>query len=105
MNHKPVSKELAKLYEKQGYLEEALACYLSLYEQTKDKDFVKAIESLKNKITPSDKESGLLVEKPLDETDKNNLSSKTITLFEQWLDMLVLKKKIQNYKKIQTSYE
>ncbi|MCK5098204.1 MAG: hypothetical protein KAR45_08865 [Desulfobacteraceae bacterium] len=126
MKEKIITKELAKLYEKQGYLEDSLTCYLSLYEQTKEEEFAKAIEKIKNKLNPVKNES--LEESPnksldkrvethwkkpseykddskADSKEKENKSIKALTLFEQWVNMIILEKKIQNFKQIQVKYE
>ena len=126
MKEKIITKELAKLYEKQGYLEDSLTCYLSLYEQTKEEEFAKAIEKIRNKLNPVKNESinkspNESPSEPLDEKvethwkkpaeykddskGKENKSIKALTLFEQWVNMIILEKKIQNFKKIQVKYE
>ena len=126
MKEKIITQELAKLYEKQGYLEDSLACYLSLYEQTKEEEFAKAIEKIRNKLNPVKNKS---TNKPVDEKPeiywkkpfeysvedtaddkadsegKEDKSARALTLFEQWVNMIILEKKIQNFKKIQVKHE
>ena len=123
MNEKIITKELAKLYEKQGYLEESLACYSSLYEQTKEEKVADAIEKIRKKLNPVkselinkssneslDKESKIHWKKSsehkqkpsehkTDSKEKEDTSTRVLTLFEQWVNMIVLEKKIQNFKK------
>ena len=110
MKEKIITKELAKLYEKQGYLEDSLKCYISLYEQTNKQEFADAIENIKNKINPVENKS--VDERPTGvwkkssdnepgHEGKDDSSSRALSLFEQWVNMIVLEKKIQNFKKIQ----
>ncbi len=107
MKEKIITKELAKLYEKQGYLEDSLECYLKLYEQTKEQEFADAIEKIKNKINPrevKENKADLTWQKPVEDFEKKK-SNKAVTLFEEWLNMLVLENKIQNFKKVQLKHE
>ncbi len=97
MNNKIITEELAKLYEKQGYLEDALQSYSSLYKKTGKKEFAKAIENLKNKITPTEKKS---VTAPV-----KNYKGEALKLFEKWLNMVILEKEVQDFKKIQAKQE
>lgn len=108
MIEKIITKELAKLYEKQGYLEDSLACYIDLYDKTKDQEFADAIEKIKNKISPSDdkeKGSDTKLQQPSDLEENEDKSKKTLALFEEWLNMIVLEKKIKSFKKIQLKHE
>ena len=126
MKEKIITKELAKLYEKQGYLEDSLTCYSSLYEQTNKQEFADAIKKIKNKINPVKNKSAdkgsvgkrlvderlvdeRLVDekpdafwtKPSDFKENDDKSTRVLSLFEQWVNMIVLEKKIQNFKKNQ----
>ena len=126
MKEKIITKELAKLYEKQGYLEDSLTCYLHLYDQTKEEEYAKAIEKIRNKLNPVenksinkpsndplneslDKKPEIYWKKPTEYNDilneKGGKNIRALTLFEQWVNMIILEKKIQNFKKIQVKYE
>lgn len=108
MKEKIITKELAKLYEKQGYLEDSLTCYLSLYEQTKEQEFADAIEKIKNKINPNetqDNKTDVTWQKPSDDFKEKEKTNRALTLFEEWLNMIVLENKIQNFKKVQAKNE
>jgi len=97
MKDRLITKELAKLYEKQGYLEDSLTCYISLYEETKEQEFADAIEKIQNKISPQEKKEN--------KTDLKGKGNKALLLFEEWLNMLILEKKIQSFKKVQKKFE
>jgi hypothetical protein len=97
VNNKIITEELAKLYESQGYLEDALQSYSLLYKKTNKKKFAKAIENLKNKITPTEEKS---VTAPV-----RNYKDEALKLFEKWLNIVVLEKEVQNFKKIQAKQE
>lgn len=118
MKNKIITKELAKLYEKQGYLEDSLECYSLLYDKTQKKEFAQAIDRIQNKIDPiekssikkksaahwekfSDFKSDFQALSALDYDSKNQEDNKALTLFEQWVNMIVLEKRIHNFKKIQ----
>ena len=108
MKEKIITKELARLYEKQGYLEDSLACYISLYEQDRKQEFAKAIEELKNRINPNaekENKADMSWHKPFGSKEQKEKSNRTIALFEQWINMIVLEKKVQNFKKIHLNHE
>jgi quinol monooxygenase YgiN len=108
MKEKIITKELAKLYEKQGYFEDSLACYISLYEQDRKQEFADAIERLKNRINPQavkDNKAGTSWYKTFSSKEKEEKSNRTMVLFEQWLNMIVLEKKVQNFKKNHLNHE
>jgi hypothetical protein len=108
MKDKIITKELAKLYEKQGYLKDSLTCYQSLYEETKDHEFADAIGKIKNKINPQEEKEdkdNTQEQSPSSELKKKGKGNKALDLFEEWLNMLILEKKIQNFKKVQQNLE
>ena len=112
MKDKAITKELAKLYESQGYLEDALEGYLILYTQTKKQEFADAIEKIKHKLSSDStnlSERGnkpkLHWEKPgsikADSETIDTGSTRTLKLFEEWVNIVVLEKKIRKFKKPQ----
>lgn len=112
MKEKLITKELAALYEKQGYLDDALTCYLYLDEQNKEHEFAEAISDIKDKINfqknqeDQDEKPDRHWKKPSDsDSDEEDGSAKVLSLFEEWLNMIVLEKKIHNFNKIQANYE
>ncbi|MCP3900242.1 MAG: hypothetical protein GY707_11085, partial [Desulfobacteraceae bacterium] len=109
-----ITKELAKLYEKQGYLEDSLVCYTALYEETKNQEFADAIENIKSKISPNNNilpqeenknEPVTGLSEPSDSESKKKKDNRALELFEEWLGMLILEKKIESFKKIQVKHE
>jgi len=77
---------LAKLYESQGYLEDALKIYLFLDEnQTSNEVRAGVVRMEKNMGTQVSKSPG---------------EQKISILFEKWLMLMVLKQRLDNFKKI-----
>ncbi len=146
MKEQVITKELAKLYEKQGYLEESLTCYTSLYEQTSEPECAEAISKIKNKINlldnkvEKDNKFWIAPAKPTKSTENitsepvalgetpepeeptdpsavnfslssedsgNNKSKreKILTLFEKWLNMMILERRVRDFKNLQIKYD
>ncbi len=113
MTEKIITKELAKLYEKQGYLEYSLACYIELYDKTKNQEYADAIEEIKKKINPDDQiiddeenenDPDKTLPKPIELEKKQKNDNRALKLFEEWLNMIILEKKIESFKKIQQKH-
>ncbi|NOX34022.1 MAG: hypothetical protein GXP56_09845 [Deltaproteobacteria bacterium] len=86
MTHEFKTLELARTYESQGYLQDALEIYSSL-NTGKAPDEVKA--GLKR------------IEKRLKDKGKDTRKEENISrLFEKWLMLMVLKQRLDNFKKI-----
>ena len=112
MKEKLITKELAALYEKQGYFEDALSCYLYLDEQNKKHEFTAVVKDIQNKINSrknqenQEKKTNRHWKKPSDlDSKEEDRSIKVLSLFEEWLNMIVLEKKMHNFKRIQANYE
>lgn len=85
------TRELAKLYERQGYLQEALGIYQALENQDQDPEINASILRIKSALDP---------QAPL-ESPLNSLPEKKIQgLLEQWLMLMVLQKRLGSFKKI-----
>jgi len=86
--------ELAKVYENQGYYKEALEIYSFLdKEQTSDavKEGLKRMEKkMEDQISDSDFKESISKEK------------KISMLFEKWLNLMMLKQKLINFKRIKS---
>ncbi len=114
MTEKIITKELAKLYEKQGYLEDSLACYIELYDKTQNYEFADAIKNIKKRINPDDqtiydeeneRESDEDMQKPIGFERKQEKGNRAFELFEEWLNMIILEKKVESFKKVQQKHE
>ncbi|MEN8210712.1 MAG: hypothetical protein ABFR31_03270 [Thermodesulfobacteriota bacterium] len=86
--------ELAKVYENQGYYKEALEIY-SFLDKEQASDAVTAglkrmEEKMENKIPDSDFKESIAKEK------------KIFMLFEKWLNLMVLKQRLINFKRIKS---
>jgi hypothetical protein len=112
LKEKIITQELAKLYEKQGYLEDSLSCYSELYEQTGNQKFADAIAKLEGQINtdkkskPSDKYAAVLKKTLGDKAgtaENNDKENRAMSLFEQWVNMIVLEKKAQNFNENQAT--
>jgi len=80
--------ELAKIYESQGYYEDALKLY----------------SFLNNQGTTNEINAGL---KRMEKRAKNKLpvshpEGKLSSLFEEWLTLMILKQRLDNFKKIKS---
>lgn len=80
--------ELAKVYEDQGYWEDALKIYLFLDE----------------KMTSNENRAGIArMEKKMENQESKSLPEEKISkLFEKWLMLMVLKQRLDNFKKIKS---
>jgi len=94
MNQDMKTVELAKVYENQGYYKEALEIY-SFLDREQTSDVVKA--GLKRMGKKMEEEIP-----GLDVTQKISKEKKISMLFERWLNLMILKKKLINFKKIKS---
>ena len=80
--------ELAKLYESQGYYEDALKIY----------------SFLNNRETTNEITAGLKrMEKKIDNEVSDSLPEEKISqLFEKWLMLMILEQRLDNFKKIKS---
>jgi hypothetical protein len=86
--------ELAKVYENQGYYKEALEIY-SFLDKEQTSDVVKA----------GLKRMGKKMEEEISDSDfTQNISKgkKISMLFERWLNLMMLKQKLINFKKMKS---
>ncbi len=79
--------ELAKLYESQGHHEEALDIYKTLDEQNSSAEIKAGVKRME-KLIESPGQGG------------SNPEKKISALFEKWLMLMVLKQRLNNFKKI-----
>ena len=94
MNQDMKTVELAKVYENQGYYKEALEIY-SFLDKEQTSDVVKAGlkrmgKKMEEEISDSDFTQSLSKEK------------KISMLFERWLNLVILKQRLINVKKIKS---
>ena len=88
MNQELKTLEVARIYESQGYFEEALEIY-SFLESRKPSDEVKA--DLKR------------MEKRMEDKDKNLHPQEKISgLYQEWLALMILKHRLDNLKKLKS---
>ena len=96
MNQDMKTVEFAKVYENQGYYKEALEIYSFLdNEQTSDavKEGLKRMEKkMGEEISDSDFTQDISKEK------------KISILFERWLNLMILKQRLSNSKKIKSVF-
>jgi hypothetical protein len=89
MNQELKTLEVARIYETQGYFEEALEIY-SFLESRKSSDEVKA--DLKR------------MEKRMEDKDKDlHVQEKISGLYQEWLALMILKNRLDNLKKLKSS--
>ncbi|MCF8092115.1 MAG: hypothetical protein K9K21_02280 [Desulfotignum sp.] len=81
MDHEFQTRELAAVYEAQGYYQDALDIYVSLdrKHQSKDPDILAACTRIKN-----------FLEKQKTSTDE---TGRPVRLIEQWLTLLIMENK------------
>ena len=86
--------ELAKIYENQGYYKEALEIY-SFLDKEQTSDAVKAgLKRMKKKMEDKIPDSGF---------KESTFKEKKISmLFEKWLNLMMLKQKLINFKRIKS---
>jgi len=94
MNQDMKTVELAKVYENQGYYKDALEIY-SFLDKEKTSDEIKAgLKRMEKKIKE---------EIPDSDFTKNISKEKKISmLFERWLNLMILKQRLINFKKIKS---
>jgi len=94
MNQDMKTVELAKVYENQGYYKDALEIY-SFLDKEKTSDEIKAgLKRMEKKIKE---------EIPDSDFTKNISKEKKISmLFERWLNLVILKQRLINFKKIKS---
>jgi hypothetical protein len=78
--------ELARLYERQGYYADALDAYLFLDEQGSTGEVHAGVKRMKQKMETADQD--FLPDRKL------------FHLFEKWLKLIILKHRLDNFKKI-----
>ncbi len=77
------SRELAGLYEKQGYYEDALGHLQALYRENEEPHIAEAIARIKQKIASSGSEVK---------------RAEVAGLIERWLRLIILQQRLKNYK-------
>ncbi|MCK5162704.1 MAG: hypothetical protein KAQ72_03255 [Desulfobacula sp.] len=86
MNNELETLELAKVYESQGYYKDALKIYSLLDANQTSNEIKDGLERMETKM----KEQGNMFH------PEENISR----LFEKWLMLMVLKQRLDNFKKI-----
>jgi len=84
MNKENGTLELARLYERQGYYQEALEIYLRLHSQKTGTEIQAGIQRMNKKI----EDAGFRSEE------------RVFFLFEKWLMLMVLRHRLDNFIKI-----
>ena len=88
--------ELAKVYENQGYYKDALEIY-SFLDKEKTSDEIKAgLKRMEKKIKEEIPDS--------DFTKSISKEKKISMLFERWLNLMILKQRLINFKKIKSRF-
>jgi hypothetical protein len=86
--------ELAKVYENQGYYKEALEIY-SFLDKEQSSDVIKAgLKRMGKKVEEEIHDS--------DFTQSISKEKKISMLFERWLNLVILKQRLINFKKIKS---
>ncbi len=94
MNQDMKTVELAKVYENQGYYKEALEIY-SFLDKEQTSDVVKAgLKRMEKKMEEEIHDS--------DFTQSISKEKKISMLFERWLNLVILKQRLINFKKIKS---
>ncbi len=78
--------ELAKIYESQGYYEDALKIYSFLNNQEATNELSAALKRMEKKMK--------------DEKSDSHPEEKISQLLEKWLDLIILEQRLDNFKKI-----
>ena len=89
MSHDIKTRELAKIYENQGYYKDAYDMYLALDSVNASSDIKAALNRLGNRLGES-------THSPTARKEK------LAALFEKWVKLLILKQRLINFKKIKT---
>ncbi|MCP3944777.1 MAG: hypothetical protein GY710_25320 [Desulfobacteraceae bacterium] len=108
MSHGFNTLELAGIYEKQGYFQDAFEIYQALAKESGKKDELENSSeinaglrrmelALQNQATPEDK--------ALDSSDLPNAEKKIERLLEQWLMLMVLDKRFELIKQVKSKLE
>lgn len=79
------TETLARLYESQGYYRDALEHYTAVNRQNPSSDIEKAVQRISRKLETSDTESG---------------KREAVRLVEQWMHLLLLKRRLKIARKI-----
>jgi len=86
--------EFAKIYENQGYYKEALEIY-SFLDKEQTSDAVKAgLKRMEKKMEDKIPDSGF--------KECTSKEKKISMLFEKWLNLMMLKQKLINFKRIKS---
>ena len=80
--------ELAKIYESQGYYEDALKIYSFLNNRESTNELSAALKRMEKKME--------------DEKPDSHPEKKISQLLEKWLDLMILEQRLDNFKKIKS---
>ena len=80
--------EVARIYESQGYFEEAMEIYLFLDNRETSDEVRAGLKRMRERM--EDKDSGSLSE--------NRISR----LYQEWLGLMILERRLDNFKKIKS---
>jgi hypothetical protein len=94
MNKDITTFELAEVYEKQGYYNEALAIYYFLDDDQASSEVKAGLKRVKEKIK----------KKPLEPESPKKISKniKVSLLFEKWVNMIILEQRLNQFKRMET---
>ncbi|MDA3917008.1 MAG: hypothetical protein PF690_08555 [Deltaproteobacteria bacterium] len=86
--------ELAKVYENQGYYREALEIYSFLNKEQTSDVVQEGLKRMEKKMEEDIPDSGF--------TQNISKEKKISMLFERWLNLMILKQRLINFKKIKS---
>ncbi len=92
MNKDIKTFELAKVYENQGYYKDAFEIYSFLDKEQTSHEIQAALKRMEKKMEEESQDSD--VKKSVSKREKISI------LLEKWLNLMMLKKKLINFKKI-----
>ena len=103
MNHEIKTLELATVYENQGYFQDALEIYLFLDGKETSNTIKAAIKRMELNIKEKGQGAHHFQENA---SDKQSIPAKDRVpgLIEQWLRLMVLNQRLDNFKKIKARF-
>ena len=92
MNQDIKTFELAKVYENQGYYKEAFEIYSFLNKEQTSSEIQAGLKRMEKKIKEEGQDSDL--------KNSGSKGEKISILLEKWLNLMILKQRLINFKKI-----
>jgi hypothetical protein len=88
MNQELKTLEVARIYESQGYFEEALEIYSFLESRKTSNEFKADLKRMKKRME--------------DKGQERHPEEKISILYQEWLSLMMLKHRLDNFKKIKS---